>query len=114
MQRANTSLHSDELAKAAGVNADTIWHFEHVGILPKAERRASGYRVYDKSALERVHVVQRALRIGFTLTELADIFKTRDVGGAPCRGVFELAQHPGAPYKRLDSAIATENLNVTY
>jgi DNA-binding transcriptional MerR regulator len=39
-----------------------------------------------------VRVVQRALRIGFTLAELADIFKTRDAGGTPCRQVFDLAQ----------------------
>jgi DNA-binding transcriptional MerR regulator len=48
--------------------------------------------VYPPSALERVLVVQRALRIGFTLAELAEVLKARDSGGAPCRRVFELAQ----------------------
>jgi DNA-binding transcriptional MerR regulator len=42
--------------------------------------------------LERVLVVQRALRIGFTLAELADVLKARDAGGAPCRRVYQLAQ----------------------
>jgi DNA-binding transcriptional MerR regulator len=37
-------------------------------------------------------VVQRALRIGFTLTELAEVLKARDAGGAPCRRVYQLAQ----------------------
>jgi DNA-binding transcriptional MerR regulator len=36
--------------------------------------------------------VQRALRIGFSLSELAEVLKTRDAGGAPCQRVFELAQ----------------------
>jgi DNA-binding transcriptional MerR regulator len=44
------------------------------------------------SAAERVLVVQRALRIGFTLAELAEVLKARDAGGAPCRRVYELAQ----------------------
>jgi MerR family transcriptional regulator, copper efflux regulator len=37
-------------------------------------------------------VVQRALRIGFTLAELAEVVKARDEGGAPCRRVYQLAQ----------------------
>ena len=41
--------------------------------------------------VERVLVVQRALRIGFSLSELAEVLKTRDAGGAPCQRVFELA-----------------------
>jgi DNA-binding transcriptional MerR regulator len=39
-----------------------------------------------------VLVVQRALRIGFTLAELAEVLKARDAGGAPCRRVYQLAQ----------------------
>lgn len=37
-------------------------------------------------------MVQNALRIGFTLAELADVLKARDAGGAPCQQVFQLAQ----------------------
>src|SRR5262249_24796743 len=50
------------------------------------------YRLYPPSAVNRVQVVQRALRIGFTLSELSEIFQTRDSGGAPCQRVFELAE----------------------
>jgi DNA-binding transcriptional MerR regulator len=92
VQRSGATFHSGELAKAAGVSADTIRHYEKIGVLPKALRSTSGYRIYPESAVERVHVVQRALRIGFTLSELADTFTTRDAGGAPCQRVFELAQ----------------------
>jgi DNA-binding transcriptional MerR regulator len=92
VQRGNATFHSGELAKATGVSADTIRHYERIGVLPKAVRSASGYRVYPESAAERVHVVQRALRIGFTLAELAEVLKARDAGGAPCQRVFELAQ----------------------
>jgi hypothetical protein len=36
--------------------------------------------------------VQRALRIGFTLAELAEVLKARDAGGAPCRRVYQFGQ----------------------
>ncbi len=86
------NLHSGSLAKATGVSPDTIRHYEKLGVLPKALRSESGYRVYPPSAVERVLVAQRALRIGFTLAELAEVFKARDAGGVPCRRVFALAQ----------------------
>jgi len=92
VQRTDAALHSGELAKATGVSADTIRHYERIGVLQKADRTVSGYRAYPTEAIERVRIVQRALRIGFTLAELADIFKTKDAGGAPCQRVFELAQ----------------------
>jgi DNA-binding transcriptional MerR regulator len=87
-----TSLYSGELAKAAGVSPDTIRHYEKLGILPKAARTGSGYRLYPASAVERVYVVQRALRLGFTLAELADVLKARDAGGAPCHRVYRMAK----------------------
>src|SRR5206468_1948262 len=48
--------------------------------------------IYPPGAVERVLIVQRALRIGFTLSELAEILQARDAGGTPCHRVFELAQ----------------------
>ena len=74
VQRTDATFHSGELAKATGVSADTIRHYERIGVLPKAARTTSGYRVYSASAVNRVLTVQRALRIGFTLSELVEDF----------------------------------------
>jgi DNA-binding transcriptional MerR regulator len=74
------------------VSPDTIRHYETIGVLPKAERTEGGYRVYPDGAVERVLVVRRALCIGFTLAELAEVLKARDAGGAPCQRVYKLAQ----------------------
>jgi DNA-binding transcriptional MerR regulator len=86
------TLRSGALAKSAGVSPDTIRHYEKIGVLPRASRTQAGYRVYPASAVERVLVVQRALRIGFTLAELAEVLQARDAGGVPCRHVYQLAQ----------------------
>ena len=93
MVQRNTSegLRSGALAEAAGVSPDTVRHYERIGVLPKAARTSSGYRVYPQSAVERVLVVQRALRIGFTLSELAEVLQARDAGGVPCRRVYQIA-----------------------
>ncbi len=93
MQRNNSgNLRSGSLAKATVVSPDTIRHYEKIGVLPKAARTESGYRLYPDSAVERVLVVQRALSIGFTLSELSEVLRARDAGGTPCRRVFEIAR----------------------
>jgi len=69
------TLRSGTLAKAAGVSPDTIRHYERLGILPRASRTESGYRMYPASAIERVLVVQRALQIGFSLAEPAEVLR---------------------------------------
>jgi DNA-binding transcriptional MerR regulator len=86
------TLGSGGLAKATGVSPDTIRHYEKIGVLPRASRTESGYRLYPESAVERVLVVQSALRIGFSLSELAEVLKARDAGGAPCQRVYKLAK----------------------
>lgn len=91
-KRIAKTLHSGAVAKAAGVSPDTIRHYEKIGLLPRASRTESGYRVYPESAVERVLVVRRALRIGFSLPELAEVLRARDAGGAPCQRVYKLAQ----------------------
>jgi DNA-binding transcriptional MerR regulator len=84
-------LRSGALAKATGLSPDTIRYYEKIGVLPRASRTESGYRGYPAASVERVLVVQRALRIGFTLAELSEVLKARDSGGAPCKRVYALA-----------------------
>lgn len=85
-------MRPSELARLAHVSSDTLRHYERLGILPKAPRTDSGYRMYPPDALERVDLVQRALQLGFTLTELSEILRVRDRGEAPCGRVLALTE----------------------
>lgn len=82
---------SGQLARLAGVSADTLRHYERKGVLGRAGRLPNGYRQYPHDALDRVRVIRAALALGFTLDELAEIFGERSRGGAPCRRVRALA-----------------------
>ena len=85
-------LRSGEIARLTGVSADTLRHYERINILPPSQRTSGGYRIFDASAIERVHLVQRALQLGFSLKELSEILRTRDNGGAPCSQVLNLTE----------------------
>jgi DNA-binding transcriptional MerR regulator len=84
-------MYSGELARLAGVSTDTLRFYERRGLLTSVPRSSSGYRLYPGEAVTRVRLIRGALSIGFTVTELAAIFRERDHGGAPCHRVRKLA-----------------------
>ena len=62
-----------ELAQRAGVGIDTVRYYEREGLLPPAQRLASGYRVYAQDDVLRLRFVRRAKALGFTLPEIRDL-----------------------------------------
>ncbi len=77
-------------AAATGVSPDTLRHYERLGLLPRVARTTAGYRRYDAAVIARVHLIQRAIVVGFSLKELASLLKRRDAGDPPCRSVRAL------------------------
>ena len=63
-----------ELAQRSGVGIDTVRYYEREGLLPKAPRLASGYRVYTQQDVKRLRFVRRAKALGFTLPEIRELF----------------------------------------
>lgn len=79
-----------DVAHATGVSTDTLRHYERLGLLPAVNRTAAGYRRYSPAIVDRVLLIQRALVVGFTLSDLKRVLSVRDRGGAPCRSVRTL------------------------
>lgn len=84
---------SGELSHLAGISTDTLRHYERLGVLPKPPRTNGGYRDYPANSLERVRLIQSALKVGFSLAELATVLRMRDRGEVPCHRVRTIAEH---------------------
>lgn len=59
-----------EVAKASGINAKLIRHYESIGIIPKASRTESGYRVYSDTDVNILSFVKHARSLGFSMKEI--------------------------------------------
>jgi MerR family transcriptional regulator, copper efflux regulator len=79
-------------AKQAGVPSKTIRYWEGLGLLPKAARSHTGYRVFDPAALRYVTFIQNSKAIGLTLGEMQEILHLARSGRCPCPEVFEWTQ----------------------
>lgn len=59
-----------ELAKSSGVNAKLIRHYESIGLIPKASRTDSGYRIYSQTDIQFLRFIKRARGLGFSMKEI--------------------------------------------
>ena len=57
-------------ATASGVTAKMIRHYEAIGLLPPAERRANAYRDYGERDVHELRFIKRARRLGFSMADI--------------------------------------------
>ena len=62
-----------QAAVAAGVSAKMIRHYEEIGLLPKAGRSLSNYRVYGESDVHLLRFIRRARTLGFSMAEIQEL-----------------------------------------
>ena len=90
-----------ELAKAAGVNVQTIRYYEREGLLAPPHRWPdSGYRDFDDDALARLRFIVSAKELGFTLREIQELLELRILPGESCREVKQLLKVKRADVER--------------
>ncbi|MBB3233066.1 MerR family transcriptional regulator [Halomonas stenophila] len=79
-----------ELARHAGVTAETVRHYTREGLLRPERHPGNGYQLYDETDLERLRFIQRARTLGFGVAEIREILEHADQGDSPCPLVRDL------------------------
>jgi len=70
------------LAKAAGVNVETVRYYQRRGLLTEPRKPPGGHRRYSDDALRRIEFIRRAQQLGFTLDEIGQLL---DYANDPAR-----------------------------
>lgn len=92
-----------EAAKAAGLSAKMIRHYEEIGLIPPATRTDAGYRTYGPAEVRTLRFIRQARRLGFSLTELPALLRLWQDGDRASADVKALAL---AHIRDLDARIA--------
>lgn len=79
-----------QLAKAAGVNVETIRYYQRIALLPLPKRGHGSIRRYSAEDIRRVRFVKRAQALGFALDEVALLLGLSD--GKHCAETRMLAE----------------------
>jgi Cu(I)-responsive transcriptional regulator len=64
-----------QAAAASGVTAKMIRHYESIGLIPSADRKASNYRDYSREDVHRLGFIRRARALGFSIEEIRDLLR---------------------------------------
>lgn len=78
------------LARAAGVNIETVRYYQRRGLLATPRKPLDGVRRYTSETLGRLRFIRRAQELGFTLREIADLLK---LGDGSCTETRAIAEH---------------------
>lgn len=99
------TLHSREVADAAGVNVETLRYYERRGILRAPRRNRAGYRQYAPEAVGVVRFIKRAQGLGFALDEIEELLALRRPRRGRCAEVGRAASSKIAEIDRKLAAL---------
>lgn len=99
------------LAKAAGINVETVRYYQRIKLVSVPRRTPGGIRRYGAAELSRIQFIKTAQALGFTLEEVADLVKLDD--GTRCKEAHDIAAQKLAAVrvrlrdlKRIEKALA--------
>ena len=78
------------VAKAAGVNVETIRYYQRRGLIGEPRKPPGGHRRYPIAVLRRITFIRRAQQLGFTLEEIGRLLELSD--GRSCREARLIAE----------------------
>ena len=78
------------LAKAAGLNVETIRYYQRRGLLDEPRKPLGGHRRYPQDAVRTLAFIRRAQQLGFSLEEVKTLLAL--ARGTNTRATRELAE----------------------
>jgi Cd(II)/Pb(II)-responsive transcriptional regulator len=98
-----------ELARATGVDVETIRYYEKQGLMPEPARRDNGYRAYEQAHLERLSFIRHCRSLDMPLSDVNRLLRFVDNPTTNCGDVDLLVEnHLARVRARLKSMKALE------
>lgn len=82
-------LHVGEVSRRLGVNPQTLYFYERIGLIPPPKRTGTGYRLFDEQDIERLSFITRAKTLGLTLDEIKELLTLQEGQTLSCQEVYE-------------------------
>ncbi|MDR6551811.1 DNA-binding transcriptional MerR regulator [Paenibacillus qinlingensis] len=85
-----------QTAEKTGISEDTIRYYEKIALLPRAERKDNGHRIYRQEDIDTIHLIYCLKKTGMPLEEMRP-FLTVSVDADPAKVRGETKLKPVSP-----------------
>ena len=83
-------MNIQQAARAAGLSAKMVRHYEEIGLIPKAKRTYSGYRTYSDKEIHVLRFIRQARSLGFSIKQIGELL-----------GLWQDRRRPSSKVKKL-------------
>jgi DNA-binding transcriptional MerR regulator len=82
-------LRISTVARRAGLTSKTLRYWERIGLLPKAARTHTGYRIFAPEVTHYIDFILKAKSVGLTRSEMKRAIQLSHDGENPCPEVVQ-------------------------
>ena len=82
-------LQVGEVARKLGLNPQTLYFYERIGLIPAPHRTESGYRLFSQEDIDRLAFITHTKAMGLSLDDIKEILAAKDGADLTCQTVHD-------------------------
>lgn len=82
-------LQVGEVSRKLGLNPQTLYFYERIGLIPSPHRTESGYRLFSQEDVDRLTFITHTKAMGLSLDDIRDILAAKDSKTSTCQTVHD-------------------------
>jgi DNA-binding transcriptional MerR regulator len=84
-----TMLQVGEVSRKLGLNPQTLYFYERIGLIPPPHRTESGYRLFSQEDVDRLTFITHTKSMGLSLDDIREILAAKDGKSPTCQTVHD-------------------------
>ena len=82
-------LQVGEVSRKLGLNPQTLYFYERIGLVPAPHRTESGYRLFSQEDVDRLAFITHTKAMGLSLEDIREILAAKDGRSPTCQTVHD-------------------------
>lgn len=82
-------LQVGEVSRKLGINPQTLYFYERIGLIPPPQRTEAGYRLFSQEDVDRLAFINHTKAMGLSLDDIREILAAKDGASPACQTVHD-------------------------
>ncbi len=82
-------LQVGEVSRKLGLNPQTLYFYERIGLIPSPHRTEAGYRLFSQEDVDRLAFICHTKAMGLSLDDIREILAAKDGKSPTCQTVHD-------------------------